>query len=586
MREKSLNLLLNKKESKKYLSFFLSLSLSIGNLEATFSFVDMKNPPIVQTSSSSIRTIVSRLIFLLLVALQCQKVTGFFLSNKKNESPTSSSTTTTTRILRKKTPTTTTPPLPSEINAASPSSSSSSTTTTTTTEGDNTSSEQQEEQQQYSITPLLDWNVSASGSIGSLLMQMQRKEEEMRKFNKTLMDEEQFLVLSPDDDDDNNDDGDDDDYEAGIIGDKKRNKKKNRRQKKEKELSTIPRMNYETAKELDEAVRIRLSSSVGSDAVLLDLPPLYRVLLDDGDDGETTKTTTTTMEEGPKTKEQQQEQEEGEEEDLSLLPALSSPSHYEERIGRDMRRLAVSIASCIDDVSDWRELCLAFQPTGGLFPLIECIREGASTIRKRRDDDEISDLVESRYEESFLAATSACRALRDLCALNLDLAAVITDGLLRANNNDNNSNHNNNNNNIGVSSSSSSSSSSTSKTNDGQEEELHSPLPSSSSSLLNDLVTLLNYAHDNTEIVKPISRRRRVMDTLRRKKKKQRQKSPRRSRKGMCVSLFHDFVVVTVGEKKYLIFAFVSPFFKNLLRGSTTMQVICDTVTFGHDLCK
>jgi hypothetical protein len=288
--------------------------------------------------------------------------------------------------------------------------------------------------------PLLDWNISASGSIGSLLMQMQKKEEEMRRFNKTLLDKEQVLDL---------DFHNDTTSSSSVPPDKEESPKQS------KELS---KMDRETAKELDDAVRIRLTSSVGDDVEILELPPLYEVLLQ-------------------------------EDEAVDELPPLSKPDHYQERIGRDMRHLAVSIASCVDDVSDWVNVCNEFHPTGGLAPLIQCIREGASTIRKRRDDAEISDLVENKYEESFIVASAACRALRDLCALNLNLSAVITDGLLRAN---------------------------TAYAKEG-------------SSLLNDLVTLLQYAQDNTEIAQT-SQRRQLLSLGRRKT---RPRSPRRSRKGM-----------------------------------------------------
>eukprot|EP00980_Cylindrotheca_fusiformis_P007253 scaffold1525_cov142-Cylindrotheca_fusiformis.AAC.53 len=295
--------------------------------------------------------------------------------------------------------------------------------------------------EETSSTPLLDWNISEYGSsIGSLLMQMQKKEEEMKRLNKTLLDKEQVLDL---------------DAHNNTLSSSAQEKAPSPIQEP-KESNKLDR---ETAKELDDAVKIRLTSSVGSEVELLELSPLYKVLLEDGI-----------------------EKDEGTE-----LPPLSKPEHYDERIGRDMRHLAVSIASCVDDVSDWVNVCNEFQPTGGMVPLIQCIREGATAIRKNRDDAQMSDLVESKYEETFIAASTACRALRDLCALNMDLAAVITDSLLRAN---------------------------TACAKEG-------------SSLLSDLVTLLQYAHDNTEIVQT-SRRRQLLTLGRRKR---RPRKPRRSRK-------------------------------------------------------
>lgn len=103
-----------------------------------------------------------------------------------------------------------------------------------------------------------------------------------------------------------------------------------------------------------------------------------------------------------------------------------------------MRHLAVSIASSIEDVDQWRTFCQ--EGNGGLMPLLECIREGARFIalqkqfmaKKKAFSAEGGILLEQQ-EETFMAACSACRALRDLCAVSPELSAVITDGILRAN---------------------------------------------------------------------------------------------------------------------------------------------------------
>jgi hypothetical protein len=282
-------------------------------------------------------------------------------------------------------------------------------------------------------SPLLDWG--ASGSIGSLLMQMQKKEEEMRKLNKTLLDEEQALDLSA--------------SSATIMQDQDQAEEAPVQSAAQSELS---HMDSATAKELDDAVTMRLSSAVGKDVQVLELPSLYKVL----------------------------RKEEDRESLMTIdLPALSKADHYEERIGRDMRHLAVSIASCVDDPAEWRLFCQ--QIPGGVLPLIDCIREGAKNIRERRDDvpnsasaDDMA-VISSHYEESFLAASSACRALRDLAALSLDLAAVITDGLLRAN---------------------------------------------AGEPLMQDLVTLLKYAHDaDIDIAAPQTRRTRILNSVLRRTK-------------------------------------------------------------------
>ncbi|KAL7546658.1 hypothetical protein ACHAWF_009992 [Thalassiosira exigua] len=114
---------------------------------------------------------------------------------------------------------------------------------------------------------------------------------------------------------------------------------------------------------------------------------------------------------------------------------LSYPDHYNDRIGRDMRHLAVSIAASIDKPWQWK---LFFDEGGGVLPLLECIRDGARSVEDGGADFVGSDvegtnrLVE-QHEASFAAACTACRALRDLSALSKDFAAVVTDDILRVN---------------------------------------------------------------------------------------------------------------------------------------------------------
>jgi hypothetical protein len=124
----------------------------------------------------------------------------------------------------------------------------------------------------------------------------------------------------------------------------------------------------------------------------------------------------------------------------------SEPEHYLDRIDRDRRHLAVSIAASITDELQWKAFC---QERGGLYPILQTIREGARAIsrhhhherrhqRRRYYEGKNSvllrtDLLDAQREESFRAACSACRAIRDLCTISPDQAAVITDGILRAN---------------------------------------------------------------------------------------------------------------------------------------------------------
>ena len=289
----------------------------------------------------------------------------------------------------------------------------------------------------YFPTQFLDWN--ASGSIGSLLMQMQKKEEEMRKYNKTLLDKNQAVDLSR--------------LNSTIPVNKELLMVKSETKFSE-ELDV---MDPAKARELDEAVTLRISSSPGKDAQILELPELYRVL-----------------QEPPVP---HQGKDSGARESVDDWPLLSRPEHYEKRIGRDMRQLAVSIAACIDDAEEFQTYCR--QIRGGVYPLLECIREGADAIRQRGkhlQGDSTSSTsyvsaelgVSSHYEERFLAASSACRALRDLCGISSDLAVVITDTLLRANANKKESN------------------------------------------ITEDLVTILQYAHEADISVSTRSRKRRL----------------------------------------------------------------------------
>eukprot|EP00565_Helicotheca_tamesis_P006505 CAMPEP_0185734444 /NCGR_PEP_ID=MMETSP1171-20130828/22490_1 /TAXON_ID=374046 /ORGANISM="Helicotheca tamensis, Strain CCMP826" /LENGTH=926 /DNA_ID=CAMNT_0028404437 /DNA_START=410 /DNA_END=3187 /DNA_ORIENTATION=+ len=121
----------------------------------------------------------------------------------------------------------------------------------------------------------------------------------------------------------------------------------------------------------------------------------------------------------------------------ATLP-LSDPEHYTDRIGRDMRHLSLSIASSVDSAWQWQLFC---DEGGGILPLLQCIREGAKSFEEGGDDflladyhgdDELMTKFMEQHEESFAAACTACRSLRDLCALSDEFAAVVTDDILRA----------------------------------------------------------------------------------------------------------------------------------------------------------
>lgn len=107
-----------------------------------------------------------------------------------------------------------------------------------------------------------------------------------------------------------------------------------------------------------------------------------------------------------------------------------SDSRHSDRINNDIRHLAISIASTIEEPSQWKTFC---EDGGGLLPLLECIRDGAREIRQGSQIDDVGmlGLVEQR-EESFATACSACKTIRDLCAISKPFATIVTDGILNA----------------------------------------------------------------------------------------------------------------------------------------------------------
>jgi len=118
--------------------------------------------------------------------------------------------------------------------------------------------------------------------------------------------------------------------------------------------------------------------------------------------------------------------------DRKRLP-LSDPTHYYDRIDKDMRHMAIAIASSVDFDWQWRLFC---EEGGGLYPLVRCIRDGAKSIREGEnlveDGDDLMFGMTDQHQEAVAAASAACRNLRDLCALSPEFSAVVTDGILRA----------------------------------------------------------------------------------------------------------------------------------------------------------
>lgn len=144
------------------------------------------------------------------------------------------------------------------------------------------------------------------------------------------------------------------------------------------------------------------------------------------------------------------------------LPLPLSDARHNARIELDMRRLAVTIASGIENEEQWKAFC---EDGGGVLPLLECIRDGARDIRQGAMEDggggsarwihvggiriragtrrvPIQDQganasvhglgMEEEREAAFDAACNACKTLRDLSVLSKPFSAIITDAILRA----------------------------------------------------------------------------------------------------------------------------------------------------------
>lgn len=280
----------------------------------------------------------------------------------------------------------------------------------------------------------LSLNFNASGSIGSLLMQMQKKEAELRLVNKsaTLFSEEQALNL--DAANSNTSVSSTDTTEEKVETSQKsdlfswiRTQGGDTGSKGSTTGKAVGPTNIDDdiAVELDNSVAIRITNSV-KDVTILGPPEMDRIKLRTGVADASTSKKNEENDIGAEQTGIESHQTVAED----SLPTLSKADG---RIGRDMRHLAVSTASCIDSVEEWQLFCQ--QSIGGLEPLIECIREGAKSIREGHSS--LTALKNksalARKEENFRVASSACKVLRDLCALSLDLGAVITDGLLRAN---------------------------------------------------------------------------------------------------------------------------------------------------------
>lgn len=96
------------------------------------------------------------------------------------------------------------------------------------------------------------------------------------------------------------------------------------------------------------------------------------------------------------------------------------------RISRDIRDVAVSVASNVDNLEQWRLFC---DEGGGLQSIFQSLRVSARLISVA---DSGETYTVNDVEDAFNTSSMACRALRDLCALSPELSAVITEDILDA----------------------------------------------------------------------------------------------------------------------------------------------------------
>ena len=235
------------------------------------------------------------------------------------------------------------------------------------------------------------WQMNASGSFGSLLMKMEKRSSELHDQNHSYVLEDDALEIDP------------------VVGNR------NTTHSSSSETSTkagpdlpedvLPEdsellfttLDWETAQQIDESI-IKIRENVSTLTQVRETPhnnPLGSVTSD-------AKLTTSLY---PSV-------------DVNEMANISISRRskmYRRRMDRDQKLLSLQVASSINSVEEWRTVC---KFTDGIFPLLELIRQGANDTNTE--------------EEKELVQRSA-RALRDLCALSPEIAAVITDGILRAN---------------------------------------------------------------------------------------------------------------------------------------------------------
>ena len=117
----------------------------------------------------------------------------------------------------------------------------------------------------------------------------------------------------------------------------------------------------------------------------------------------------------------------------SVFEIFGSDEHLE-RMDVDIRHLCLSVAGNIDNQEQWKEFFDNSQGQG-LKSILQCVKNVANEIRMGidvYDDIDNANMLdrETRRENAFVAACSAVKVLRDLCSIDQNWAAFITDEIL------------------------------------------------------------------------------------------------------------------------------------------------------------
>lgn len=285
---------------------------------------------------------------------------------------------------------------------------------------DGKGNEESSKQKHSSTNSWSNWNIGGSGSIGSILLQLQRKEQETRHnknssesdtVNEVIhLDREQQLSKGA----------------SSTHSHTSSSTPSSQQPDVDNETSMLSAMDTSMARELDDAVSIRLSSSPGQHVETLELSSLHKILRQQ-----------------PISQSRGKPQVDDAYDNSKHSVSVQWSNCNEDTLNQEMKQLAISVALAVDDVAGYKTYCQ--QIRGGIAPLVKCIQEGAAVIQQQLDQEELPRYTyklpssSTRLppgvleEEVFVMASKSCQALGHLCSISPELAAVVTDDLLHIN---------------------------------------------------------------------------------------------------------------------------------------------------------